>query len=165
MPRDDFLEILRILPRHEVEFITVGGLAAVFGGAPIVTMDVDILHRRTPENVDRLLSALNELGAVFRNDPRSLVPGSSHLLGPGHQLLRTKHGDLDVLGTIEDKVVYEDVLADTVEAEIDEVRVLVLGLARVIKAKEFAGRAKDLATLPILRATLLEASRRRTPKG
>jgi hypothetical protein len=161
----DFLEILRILTRHQVEFVTVGGLAAVFGGAPIVTVDVDILHRRTPENVERLLSALNELGAVFRNDPRKLVPGTSHLMGPGHQLLQTKHGDLDVLGTIDDQVVYEDVLEDTIEAQIDEIRVLALDLARVIKAKEFAGRPKDLATLPILRATLAEVEKRRAPKG
>jgi hypothetical protein len=45
--RADFLDILRVLTRHQVEFITVGGLAAVFNGAPIVTVDVDILHRRT----------------------------------------------------------------------------------------------------------------------
>jgi len=159
--RADFLEILRILTRHQVEFITVGGLAAVFNGAPIITVDVDILHRRTPENVERLLAALRELGAVFRNDPRNLAPGPSHLVGPGHQLLRTKHGDLDVLGTIDDSVVYDDVLGDTIEVELAEIRVLALTLARVIHAKEFAGRPKDVAVLPVLRATLGEIRKRR----
>jgi hypothetical protein len=159
--RADFLSILRILTRHQVEFITVGGLAAVFNGAPIVTVDVDILHRRTPENVERLLAALAELAAIFRNDPRNLVPGPSHLMGPGHQLLRTKHGDLDVLGTIDDTVVYEDVLGTTIEVEVAEIRVLALDLARVIQAKEFAGRPKDLAVLPVLRAALAEIQKRR----
>lgn len=161
MGRADFLSILRILTRHQVEFITVGGLAAVFNGAPIVTVDVDILHRRTPENVERLLAALAELAAIFRNDPRNLVPGPSHLMGPGHQLLRTKHGDLDVLGTIDDTVVYEDVLGTTIEVEVAEIRVLALDLARVIQAKEFAGRPKDLAVLPVLRAALAEIQKRR----
>jgi hypothetical protein len=159
--RADFLEILRVLARHQVEFITVGGLAAVFNGAPIITVDVDILHRRTPENVRRLMGALAELCAVYRNDPRNIVPGASHLLGPGHQLLKTKHGDLDVLGTIDDTVVYDDVLADTIEVELAEIRVLALDLARIIKAKEFAGRPKDLAVLPLLRAALDELKKRR----
>jgi predicted nucleotidyltransferase len=154
--RVDFSEILRVLHRHEVEFVTVGGLAAVFNGAPVTTVDVDILHRRTPENVARLLSALRELEAVYRQDPRNTAPGESHLLGPGHQLLRTKHGDLDVLGTIDDTVVYDDVLGHTIEVEISDFRVLALDLERVIQAKEFAGRPKDLATLPVLRATLAE---------
>ena len=99
MARVDFSEILRVLHRHEVEFVTVGGLAAVFNGAPVTTVDVDILHRRTPENVARLLSALRELEAVYRQDPRNIAPDESHLNGPGHQLLHTKHGDLDALGT------------------------------------------------------------------
>jgi hypothetical protein len=159
----DFLDILKVLTRHHVEFITVGGLAAVFSGAPIVTTDVDILHRRTPENVSRLLGALQELGAVYRNDPRNISPGENHLLGPGHQLLRTKHGDLDVLGTIDDKVVYEDVLDHTIEVELSDFRVLALDLARLIQAKEFAGRPKDLAVLPVLRATLVELKNRSGP--
>ena len=156
MARVDFSEILRVLQRHQVEFVTVGGLAAVFNGAPIVTIDVDILHRRTPENVARLLAALRELEAVYRQDPRNIAPSESHLLGPGHQLLRTKHGDLDVLGTIDDTVVYADVLGHTIEVEILDFRVLALDLERVIQAKEFARRPKDLATLPVLRATLAE---------
>ena len=161
MARVDFSEILRVLHRYDVEYVTVGGLAAVFNGAPVVTFDVDILHRPTAENVARLLAAIRELEAVYRNDPRRIAPSESHLLGPGHQLLQTKYGDLDVLGTIDDTVVYEDVLGHTIEVEIEEFRVLVLDLERLILAKEFAGRPKDLATLPVLRATLAELKKTR----
>ena len=76
-------------------------------------------------------------------------------------VLHTKHGDLDVLGTIDDTVVYEDVLGHTIEVEISDFRVLALDLERVIQAKEFAGRPKDLATLPVLRATLAEFKKSR----
>lgn len=38
----------------DIEFIIVGGAAAVLQGAPITTTDLDIVHRRTPENVARL---------------------------------------------------------------------------------------------------------------
>jgi hypothetical protein len=33
-----------------VDFILVGGLAAVIQGAPVTTMDVDIVHSQSPEN-------------------------------------------------------------------------------------------------------------------
>ena len=51
----DFFAILEVLTKHEVEFILVGGLCAVIHGAPIVTMDMDIVHHREAENIERLL--------------------------------------------------------------------------------------------------------------
>jgi hypothetical protein len=50
--------ILLALLDAGVEFIVVGGTAAVIMGAPVVTFDIDIVHRRTPENVDRLYEFL-----------------------------------------------------------------------------------------------------------
>lgn len=146
--------MLRVLSRHGVEFIVVGGLAAVLQGAPIITGDLDVVHRRSPDNVRRLLQALAELDAVYRLDPRGLRPTDAHLLGPGHALLTTRFSDLDVLGTIFADTSYEDLVADTVEMELADVNVRVLGLERLIKAKEFTGRPKDLAVLPALRAAL-----------
>lgn len=112
MAEPRLIEILRTLRAHDVELIVVGGMAAVIGGAPVVTRDVDVLRRRSPENVQRCLAALTELDAVFRGDSRRLRPQASHLEGPGHLLLETRYGVLDVLGTIEDATTYEDVLAD-----------------------------------------------------
>ncbi len=45
-----FLEQLRVLVRHEVDFIVVGGVAAVFEGAPIVTLDLDIVYDPSPRD-------------------------------------------------------------------------------------------------------------------
>jgi hypothetical protein len=122
---------------------------------------VDIVHRRTPENVGKLLAALRALDAIYRLDPRKLRPNETHLIGPGHQLLKTKHGDLDVLGTIMEKTTYDDLIGDTVLVDLDGVRVRVLELSRLIESKEFAGRPKDLAVLPTLRATLDEIRRKK----
>ena len=149
-----YLPLLRVLCTHNVEFILVGGLAAVLQGAPIITGDLDIVHRRTPENASRLMAALANLDAVYRLDPRRLRPTVSHLLGPGHALLATRFSDLDVLGTIFADTPYEGLLSDTIEIELDDVTIRVLRLERLIQAKEFAGRPKDLAVLPALRAAL-----------
>jgi predicted nucleotidyltransferase len=162
MPKQsDYRTLLRELSEGGVEFIIVGALAAVMQGAPIVTFDLDIVSRRTPENVARLLRVLGRLEAVARGDPRRLAPNESHLAGPGHMLLETNAGDLDVLGTIENSTEFDDLIDDTVEIDLEGIRVRVLELSRVIRAKEFAGRAKDLAVLPVLRATLEQIRSRR----
>lgn len=154
-------DILRLLARKEVEFIVVGMTAGVLRGAPVTTVDLDIVHRRSPENVARLLRVLAELDAVYRHDPRKLRPNESHLMGPGHQLLTTTHGDLDCLGAIDQDKSYEDLLEQTTEMKLAEgLSVRVLALTALIQIKERSGRPKDLAVIPVLRATLDELNRK-----
>jgi len=152
-----FGETLRVLVRHDVEFIVVGMAAGILQGVPLTTLDVDVVHRRTTENVARLLNALDELEAIYRGDPRNLSPSASHLMGPRHQLLSTTLGDLDCLGTVDDQKTYEDLLPSTREMHISEsARVKVLELSVLLEVKRRAGRPKDLAVLPFLEATLDE---------
>lgn len=142
-----------------MDFIVVGMLAGNIQGVPLTTLDVDVVHRRTPDNVARLLAALAGIGAryYFRRD---LSPGEAHLSGPGHNLLLTKLGRLDVLGTIGDHEDYDSLLPHTVEIAIDGLPVRVLDLPTLIRMKEEAGREKDLAALPHLRRTLIERRKR-----
>jgi predicted nucleotidyltransferase len=151
----NFLDILRILTKHEVKFIVVGGVSAVLQGAPLMTFDVDVVHSRDPQNIDRLLAALTSLDAFYRlGAARRLRPGPSHLSSPGHQLLATQLGPLDLLGTVGEDRDYNSLLPHTLEVELEEVRVRVLNLETLIQLKEQAGRDKDLAVLPVLRQTL-----------
>ena len=161
MPRARFAEILRLLAENDVEFIVVGMAAGILHGAPVTTVDLDLVHRRGRENVARLLRVLSELDATYRHDPRGLRPAESHLVGPAHQLLATRLGDLDCLGTIDQDRGYEELLGQTVEMKLTGGRVVrVLSLPALIEAKERSGRPKDLAVLPVLRATLDEVKRR-----
>jgi hypothetical protein len=156
-----FADTLRLLAANEVEFIVVGMTAGVLQGAPVSTIDLDIVHRRSRENVLRLLHVLHELEAVTRHDPRRLRPQESHLVGAGHLLLTSTHGDLDCLGSIDDGRGYEDLLPETMEMKLaDGSAIRVLGLRSLIGVKERAGRPKDLAVLPVLRATLEEIEHR-----
>ena len=79
----------------------MGGVAAVLQRVPVNTQDFDLVHDRAHDNVERLLAALAELGAVYRDDPRNLRPNESHLLGAGNQLLRAGNLKFDVLGAID----------------------------------------------------------------
>ena len=156
-----FAEVLRRLAANEVEFIVVGMMAGVLRGAPVLTADLDLVHRRSLRNVSRLLEVLAGLDAVYRHDPRRLRPGESHLMSPGHQLLATTHGDVDCLGAVGEGQTYEDLLSHAPELSLGEgLSVHVIDLPTLIELKEKAGRPKDLAVLPVLRATLAETLRR-----
>ncbi len=140
----------------EVEFIVVGGLAAVLQGAPLVTFDLDIVHRRTPENVERLLAVLLRGGAYHRLDlaNRRLPPTRDALLGHGHLNLAVQDAKLDVLCEIDPHAGYDELIADTETVPLHGRTLRVIGLARLIEAKAAAGRPKDRMALPILIATL-----------
>jgi hypothetical protein len=161
MTTADPVEILRRLAAAEVDFIVVGMAAGVLRGAPVTTADLGVVHRRDVQNVGRLLGVLGDIDAVYRHDPRRLQPGERHLIGPGHQLLTTRYGDLDCLGTIGDGESYEDLLARAPDLRLRAGLVVhVLDLPALIALKEKAARPKDLAVLPVLRATLAESNRR-----
>lgn len=155
------VELIRLLVRHKVDFIVVGGIAGVVQGAPVNTFDLDVVHSRTPDNIERLLGALRELDAFYRTDlTRKLPPTASHLASPGHQLLATNLGTLDLLGTIEEGTSYEDLLADSEELDLGGIPMRVITLERLIAIKEKLTRPKDQVMLVVLRATLAERNQR-----
>lgn len=160
MVEPKLVEILRVLHAHHVEMIIVGGMAAVIGGAPIVTRDVDVLRARSAENVERLLRAFEQLDAIFRGDSRKLRPNASHLVGPGHLLLDTRYGVLDVLGTIEESTTYDDVLADTAWVDLGGFEVRVLSLERLLEVKRKLKRPKDQLMVLQIEAVIDERRKR-----
>ncbi len=159
MQKSNLLEILRKLEASKSEFIVVGGVAAVLNGAPIQTYDIDIVYSRSPENIQRLLTLLESVDAVFRMQPeRRLRPTASHLSHGIHLNLLTASGPLDLLATIGKSLAYEDLLPHSSMLEIGEgIRILVLNLETLITIKEELAGDKDIAVLPILRQTLNES--------
>ncbi len=159
--KPDFLGILSVLAAHKVDFIVVGGVSAVLQGAPIATFDLDIVHSRGAANIEHLVSALHELAAYYRGQgQRHIEPTPSHLASPGHQLLLTKSGPLDLLGTIGKGRSYETLIQAAEVMTVGPLRVQVLGLSTLIESKEEAGRDKDKAMLSILRRTLEERQKK-----
>jgi len=150
--------LLRALDSYGVEFIVVGGVCAVLHGAPMATFDLDVVHSRSPENVDRLLSVLGALKATSRSQPgRDIRPDRSHLASPGHQLLMTVHGPLDLLGSVGAGRGYEELLPRAEELRLaPDLKIRLLSLETLIELKEETSREKDLAVLPLLRHTLRE---------
>jgi hypothetical protein len=160
MSAGSFSRILEVLSRHEVEFVVVGGVAAVLHGAPVTTFDLDALVRVEQRNAERLLAALTELDARFR-EHHSLRPTTADVLAGGHLLLMTDAGPLDVLGFIGNKSRYEDVRGEAVRLSLGEREVPVLGLDELIRQKKAMGRPKDEPALRLLEE--VARRRRRSP--
>ena len=155
-----FLGLLRVLLHHGIDFIVVGGVAAQLEGAPILTLDLDVVYDKAPENLSRLLAALRELKARYR-DPagRHIEPDIEKLRTMRMHLLLTELGALDVLGVIGSGLTYKDLAGRTISYELGGLQVRVLELATVIETKEQANRDKDRAVLPVLRQTLAMKAR------
>lgn len=160
--KPDFLQILRTLTLHRVDFILVGGVAAAVQGAPIMTFDVDVLYSTGADNLGRLLAAIESLDGYYRTHPNQrLKPQLSHLVSAGHNLLSTRFGPLDLLGSIGNAHGYLDLLPHAISTDVgDGITVRVLDLETLIAVKEEVAGEKDKAVLPILRRTLDESRRK-----
>ena len=153
--------VIRLLGRHRVRWVLIGGLAAITHGAPLVTQDVDVCYARDDEDLDRLAGALREVNAALRGaDPDLPFRLDAQTLRRGDAFtLTTDVGWLDLLGTPSGTAGYED-LARTADAfDVFGQRILVASVEDLIRMKRAAGRPKDLLALEELGALRDELSR------
>ncbi|HLK89251.1 MAG TPA: hypothetical protein VKZ18_05130 [Polyangia bacterium] len=154
-PPSDLTTLLGRLAATGADFVLVGGLAAVAQGATLTTQDIDIVHRRTPENVDKLLAFLSAINATYRERPEAaILPSRGALLGAGHNLLMTDLGPLDLLGAIEGGRDYDQLLGHAITVQVGDHPVHVLGIETLAELKRSATSAKDRRTLAILEETI-----------
>ncbi len=154
-PVSDLSALLKKLNEASVEFILVGGLAAVVQGAPITTFDLDIVHRRSDENIKRLIKFLKSVDAYQRRpDDKIIEPAEMDLKGTGHLLLTSCYGPLDILSVIEKGLGYQELLPSTVEIEFKGRKIYVLSLETMIRLKHGSTDPNEQYRLKIYKQTL-----------
>ena len=145
-------ELVRRLIAAEVEFVVVGGFAAVAHGVTLVTRDVDICCRFTEANLMRIQKAFADLHPVHRSRPDlplDLTPGQCASLK--NLYLRTDLGVVDCLGEVLGLGGFDQVAQQGVEVDVPGGRCRVLALAALIRAKEAMGRDHDRITVKQLK--------------
>ena len=153
--RVELSSILEELLKANIKFILVGGLAAVIQGAPITTLDVDIVYDRSSENITKLLAFLKSINACYRRpDDKVILPKENDFLTMGHRLFTTRLGPIDVLAFIEENKTYEDLIEHAVEIEFRGHTLHVLDLKMLIELKRTSKNLKDKLRLPVLKETL-----------
>ena len=154
----DFKALLNLLTDGGVEFIVIGGVAANVHGSAHSTVDLDVVYRRTPENIERLAAALESVspylrgappGLPFRFDPATIRAGLNFTL-------KTDHGELDVLGQVTGGGSYDDLLPHAVPSDLFGMACLCLDLDTLIRVKRAAGPPKDFERIAELEAILQE---------
>jgi predicted nucleotidyltransferase len=150
----DFKALLRALADGGVEFILVGGVAATVHGSTRLTVDVDAVYRRTPQNIDRLVLALTPYhpylrgappGLPFRWDAPTITRGLNFTL-------TTDVGDIDLLGEITGGGGYDRLIAATLSIRLFGIECRCLTLDKLIEVKRAAGRPKDFEAIAELEA-------------
>lgn len=154
----DFRALLKALTDGNVEYLIIGGAAATAHGASRLTLDLDIVYRRTSENTVRLAAALAPHSPYLRGMPPGLpfrLDGRTIWNGLNFTLTTTL-GEIDLLGEITAGGGYEELLPYSLPLEVYGVQCLCLGLERLIFVKRAVGRPKDLEALAELEAMLEE---------
>jgi predicted nucleotidyltransferase len=138
-------ELLRRLVDGEVDFVVIGGIAAIAHGSPQVTQDLDIAYATDETNLERLGSVLVELGATLRGvtDDIPFVPDGQALRRTRMLTLDTSEGPLDLLAEPDGAGSYAGLLANAIEATVSGATVRIAGLEDLLAMKKAAGRPKD----------------------
>ena len=154
----EIFELLKKLNDAGVEYVIIGGVAAILHGSPRTTLDIDVCVVLAEPNLTRILSMLRGLNPRFRMRPDKLPmpddPGKLQGFRALH--LDTDLGTIDFLTEVTGIGTYEHVLAQSELKQVGGMPCRVLTLDALIAAKRAAGRMKDrIAVLE------LEAIRRR----
>lgn len=151
--RFDARELFRALARHEVDYLTVGGIAIQAHGGQRLTQDLDVAIAASTDNITRLTSALVELDAriLGPDGQRSRAVPSAPLLASSDQWhLITVHGPLDILTLPAHLGSFEEMRARAHEVPLGDLSIPIAHRDDLLKMKRAAGRPQDLADIQLL---------------
>ncbi len=154
MPANEYVQLLRLLTGAGVEFVVVGGTAAVLHGATMMTFDLDILMPFTPDNCVRLLRAVNGIHPRLSHtvDKRALQLTAEELAKFRNLYLLTDCGRLDILGSLPPLSDTRAIVRRAEAMEVDGLTIRVLALEDLIAVKAAMDRPKDKLVAAELRA-------------
>lgn len=147
-------EIFRRLTSRGVDFVVIGGIAAVLHGSARNTYDLDICFATDDVNLQALGEVLVDLGARLRgvDDDVAFVPDATTLRRIQVLTLDTSEGYLDVLASPAGAPPYKALAANADRFDVGGVAVRVAAVDDLIAMKRAAGRDKDLIDVAELEA-------------
>ena len=155
-----FGQLLQRIADTGIDFVIVGGFAAVTHGASYLTRDIDLCLVLSPENVERLRNALADLNPRHRMTPQRLSflthPSPGQAVQNLH--LQTDAGVVDMLSSVLGVGDFARLKSNADELVVDGRTYRVMSLSDLIASKEALGREKGLLTAKELRALAAKRS-------
>ena len=146
-------KIAKILHMARLEAVMVGNAAAALHGAPVTTLDIDFMFRKTPTNMRKLKVFAKEFDAQIL---KPYYPVSS--------LYRVVNEDtgiqIDFMSILHGIKSFENLRSDAVEVDFEGYALKIASLEKIIRSKKALGRPRDLAVIEILEKTLDEKRKR-----
>lgn len=156
-PPASFEQVLKVLARHGVDYVVIGGVGAILQGVPLPrTLDLDVAASHARSNIKKLATALEEMEAKLRlgaPDGTDLLdaPLDERMLARLFVITTiTRFGPFDVLFEPPRMPPYEDLKRRAHRVERFGLEVPVASLEDIISSKRAVGREKDAAHLTIL---------------
>ena len=137
----DFKEFLRLLGRHGVRYLLIGGYAVNYYGYPRATGDIDVWIALDPDNASRMVDVLREFGFDTPELSTELFLQEGRIVRMGNTPLR-----IEILTAISG-VSFDECYPHRVETTIDGVGVTVIAVGDLKQNKRASGRHKDLEDL------------------
>lgn len=136
LPRD-FQDFIRLLNRHGVEYLVVGGYAVAIHGYVRYTGDIDFFIALNPDNAQKMVDVFHAFGFNMRELNQALFLDKGKIIRIGTEPMR-----LEVLNQI-DGVEFSDCYKNRKELRSGGLHINFIGLAELVKNKRATGRGKD----------------------
>jgi hypothetical protein len=149
----DARELFRALAHHDVEYVTIGGIAIQAHGGQRLTQDLDVAIASSTDNLARLASALLDLDAriLGPDGQRSRsTPGAALLASSDQWHLITAHGPLDVLTLPAHLGSFADMRARAHDVPLGDLSIPIAHRDDLLRMKRDTGRPQDLADVRLL---------------
>ena len=149
----DARELFRALAHHDVEYVTIGGIAIQAYGGQRLTQDLDVAIAASAENIERLASALLDLDARIlgpEGQRSKSVPTATLLASSDQWHLITPHGPLDIVTLPAHLGPFADMRARAHEIPLGDLSIPIAHREDLLEMKRTAGRPQDLADIRLL---------------
>jgi hypothetical protein len=152
----DYEEMLSELSSANVRFLVVGAYAVGYHSEPRYTKDLDLWVDPTPENAERVWTALARFGAPLKDIPASDFTDPKIIYQLGVEPIR-----IDILTSI-DGCTFANAWKRRVRVQLGNVSCCVLGRNDLLRAKRAAGRPQDLRDIELVTGRWPRGGARRT---
>ncbi|BAY33512.1 hypothetical protein NIES2107_54100 [Nostoc carneum NIES-2107] len=141
MLNQDFKEFIQLLNANQVKYLIIGGYAVAIHGHPRYTKDIDIWVEMSPENADKLITALDQFGFGSLGLSAQDFQTPDQIIQLGYPPNR-----IDLI-TTPDGIDFETCYSSKTEIIVDNILVQFIDLDNLKKNKKASGRLQDLADI------------------
>ncbi|MCK4981793.1 MAG: nucleotidyltransferase [Victivallaceae bacterium] len=137
--QQDFKELLALLEENGVDYMIVGGYAVAFHGFPRFTKDIDIFFNAYPDNIEKVVKALEGFGFSRKELDKALFSANGNIVTFGVAPVR-----VDFLNQI-DGVEFTEAKKNLIRGKYGNIEVSFIGKSDLIKNKKSTSSSKDKA--------------------